>query len=134
MIAKQYLRRYRHANDMIFIIEQELKKLREQMDSLTIDLDGMPRGTAVSDKTGELATQLADYEEKLIDARSNAWSIRMDVVNTIGKLTDSTYSQLLYKRYIELKTWERIAAELNYSYMHITRLHGYALAEIEKVL
>lgn len=134
MIAKQYLRRYRHANDMIFIIEQELKKLREQMDSLTIDLDGMPRGTAVSDKTGELATQLADYEEKLIDARSNAWSIRMDVVNTIGKLTDSTYSQLLYKRYIELKTWERIAAELNYSYMHITRLHGYALAEIENVL
>lgn len=119
---------------MIFIIEQELKKLREQMDSLTIDLDGMPRGTAVSDKTGELATQLADYEEKLIDARSNAWSIRMNVVNTIGKLTDSTYSQLLYKRYIELKTWERIAAELNYSYMHITRLHGYALAEIENVL
>ena len=41
---------------------------------------------------------------------------------------------MLMEYYVEMKTWEQVAVDLNYSYMHITRIHGYALKEVQKVL
>jgi DNA-directed RNA polymerase specialized sigma subunit len=39
---------------------------------------------------------------------------------------------VLFARYIEQKTFERIAADMNYSFRQITRLHRRAIFEFEK--
>ena len=41
--------------------------------------------------------------------------------------------QILYAKYVEYKTFERIAEEINYSWRQTIRLHGMALIEFEKM-
>ena len=55
-------------------------------------------------------------------------------VRAINLVNDDALKLLLIKRYMSNKTFEQIAYEMNYSYMHICRLHGRALQEIQKML
>jgi hypothetical protein len=66
--------------------EHDLAELREERESISINLDGMPHGTSLSDKTARLAAQLADAEEEIIELRSEAWSIRMEIVRTLNRI------------------------------------------------
>lgn len=47
-------------------------------------------------------------------------------------MDDENVYNILFARYIEKKTFEVIATEMNYSFRNITRLHGRALKEFEK--
>ena len=134
MTAKEYLRQYKLMTARIRNREHDLAELREERESISINLDGMPHGTSLSDKTARLAAQLADAEEEIIELRSEAWSIRMEIVRTLNRIQTPEYNTLLYLRYIEGKTWEQIAVEMHYTFRHTTRLHGDALREVGAVL
>ena len=49
---------------------------------------------------------------------------RIDQIAAIG----GAYAELLTLRYIDGKRWEEIACMMHYSFRHVTRLHGQALA------
>lgn len=132
--AKEYLRQYKLMTARIRNREHDLAELREERESISINLDGMPHGTSLSDKTARLAAQLADAEEEIIELRSEAWSIRMEIVRTLNRIQTPEYNTLLYLRYIEGKTWEQIAVEMHYTFRHTTRLHGDALREVDAIL
>lgn len=134
MTAKEYLRQYKLMTARIRNREHDLAELREERESISINLDGMPHGTSLSDKTARLAAQLADAEEEIIELRSEAWSIRMEIVRTLNRIQSPEYNTLLYLRYIEGKTWEQIAVEMHYTFRHTTRLHGDALREVDAIL
>lgn len=135
MTAKEYLLQYRRLMIRIKCIEQDLEDLRQQRSSITIDLDGMPKGSAISDKTARLATLLADIESELIAKRSEAWSVRMEITNTIDRLSDPAQARLLHLRYIYGWTWERIAVDMGYTYQWVAgSLHGQALQSMEKII
>lgn len=135
MKAKDYLLQYKLMTVRIERVEKDLKEIREERAAISINLDGMPRGTEISERTAKLAVKIADMECELIDMRSEAWSIRMDIIRTLGKLTSPTHFQLLHFRYIEDYKWERIAVEMNYSYQWVAgTLHDHALHEVEQII
>ena len=135
MNAKDYLSQYKLMTAKIERIEQDLEEIREERAAISIQLDGMPRGSDLSERTARLAVKIADMECELIDMRSEAWSIRMDIIRTLGKLTNPTYFKLLHYRYIDDYKWERIAVEMNYSYQWVAdSLHKCALNELEQIL
>ena len=55
----------------------------------------------------------------------------VDMAQRLGKqiegLQNHLYVEILHRHYIGLKDLKTIADELNYSYVHIRRLHGHAL-------
>lgn len=53
------------------------------------------------------------------------------IINQIQGLKNSDYISLLFKRYVEFKSLERICVEMNFSYDYIKHLHGYALKDFE---
>ena len=72
-----------------------------------------------------------DYEKEIDRRIDEMYQIKLEILSAIELVNDSTLRKLLIKRYLQFKTWEQIAVEMNYSYMHITRLHGKALQEIK---
>ena len=77
----------------------------------------------------------ANQYAALIQKRINALvSVKSEIIGAIQKVNDSTLRALLTARYVNYKTWEQIAVELNYSYMHVCRLHGKALVKIKDVI
>ena len=135
MTAKEYLLQHKLMKIRIKNAEDSLAELRETRASMSVNLDGMPRGSALSDRTAALAVQLADAETELLSLRSAAWSLCMEIVRTINRLEDPAEVRLLHLRYIECLTWERIAVEMGFTYQWVAGpLHGRALQSLEKVL
>ena len=135
MTPKEYMLQYKLMKIWIKNLEEIIDNLRAEQDHVTSDMDGMPRGSDISDRTGELATQLADIGMTLISMRAEAWRICIDIVNTISKVKEPEYVRLLHLRYIEMKTWDEISSEMHYSYQWVcTSLHSRALSEVGEIL
>lgn len=55
-----------------------------------------------------------------------------DIIKQIQSLKNSNYIKVLFKRYVEYKSFKVIAKEMHYSYQYVIRLHKQALKEFEK--
>ena len=135
MTAKEYLLQYKRMKMRIHSVENALEELETQAASISINLDGMPHGTEISDKTGRLAAAMADKENEWIDLRAEAFRVMVRVSDVIAQVEDEERRWLLTMRYINDYTWERIAVEMDFTYQWVAGpLHGSALQEVEKVL
>lgn len=132
MTAKEYLQSYNTISARVKLLQDTIEQLRTEAESVSISLDGMPHGQG--NKSWEnIAVKLAEYETELSEELSAFWGKRMDIINTIG-LLDHQHQTLLYKRYIKGMRWEQIAYEMHFSWRHCHRVHGRALAELEKII
>lgn len=53
------------------------------------------------------------------------------LIREIHTLRNAEHIKLLFKRYVEFKSLEKIAVEMNYTYQYIREMHGYALQDFE---
>ena len=134
MEAKEYLESYRLIQTRINVLMAEIERLRAEAESVSINLDGMPKGQSSMDKISRLVAEIADYESTLTDELSGLYIRRMRIITQLGKLKSHKHQLLLQKRYIECKSWETIAYEMDISWRHCYRLHGSALIEFGKVM
>ena len=85
------------------------------------------------DKIGTSMAKLEEMEkilDKLIDEYVDN---KNEIISQIDSVEDEMQYQILFSRYIEKKTFEKIATEINYSFRNTTRVHGKALKEFEKM-
>ena len=54
------------------------------------------------------------------------------IISQIDSMSDEMTYQILFSRYVEQKTFEKMAIEMNYCYKQIIRIHGKALQEFEQ--
>ena len=134
MEAKEYLESYRLIQTRINVLMSNIERLRAEAESVSINLDGMPKGTATDDKMSRLVAEMADLEATLTDEMSGLYVRRMRIITQLGKLKSHKHQLLLQKRYIECKSWELIAVEMDITWRHCYRLHGSALAEFQEVM
>ena len=133
MEAKEYLDSYRLIQTRINVLMSNIERLRAEAESVSISLDGLPRGTATSDKMSRIVAEMADLESTLMEEMSGLFIRRMKIITQLGMLKSHKHQLLLQKRYIECKSWEAIAYEMGITWRHCYRLHGSALAEFEEV-
>lgn len=129
--AKQYLNRVRRIDKEISALLRLVQSTRESLESITqnYNSDGaqVTRDPHKFDRLIEL--------EALVDSKVDEQiELKAEILRTIMQLDDRRQRLVLMEYYIEMKTWEQVAVDLNYSYMHITRLHGYALKEVQKII
>ena len=134
MDAKGYLDSYRLIQTRINVLMAEVERLRTEAESVSINLDGMPRGTATDDKLSRLVAEMADLESTLTDELSGLYIRRMKIITMLGLMKNHKHQLLLQKRYIDCKSWEHIAVEMDISWRYCYMLHGSALAEFDKIL
>ena len=131
MTAKQYLNRVRRIDKEIEALLRLVQRTRESLETVTqnYEADG-----AQSTKNPHKYDRLVELES-LVDAKIDEQiSLKAEILNTIMQLEDRRQRLVLMEYYVEMKTWEQVAVDMNYSYMHITRIHGYALKAIQEVL
>lgn len=54
------------------------------------------------------------------------------IINQIQTMTDVDGMKILYMRYVQYYTFEKIAVEMNYCIRQVYRIHGSALQDFEK--
>lgn len=108
----------------------ELASLRSLCEKVTPRI-AEARGGGIVDPA-DMYNRLIDLSAE-IDAEIDQYvDMRAEIESVIGKVTDETLKTLLRYKYINGYTWEKVAVEMDYSYMQVCRLHGKALNEISK--
>lgn len=132
MKAKEYLQQLRKLDTVIQQKKTELANLRETLTSVSSPkiseekVSGDNLGGAGFEDT---IANIDELEQEITWELGKFVALKHKIINEIHTLDNGVYIQLLYKRYIEFKSLEQIAVEVNYSYSHIKKMHGWALLQ-----
>lgn len=135
MTPKEYLLQYNAAVKRAEAALCHIQSLHDMATRITPNYGGEGGGSHNdSDKLGAAIARIVDAESRVNDELELLEATEREVIDTINKVHDSTLSTLLYERYINGKTFERIAVSMNYSWRQTIRLHGSALNEVKSIL
>ena len=123
---KRYLNGYRDCTRRERQLQEQIEELRSQQMFPSVNHDGMPQGNTRSDLSGYVA-RLDALIRQLEHEQAMAVQQYEEIHDRIHKMQDGAEKEILIRRYLMGKTWEQIAVEMDYTYRHVTRLHGAAL-------
>lgn len=132
--VKAYLKQYRAAEKIAGRLKTEYEEQMLLIDNIKSpsNTDGMPRGSGISNRTEQRALRLVEAAERYKDAEVEALKKRQQVFDLIWNVP-GLKGEILYLRYIKLKSWDQVANMLHYSLQHIHRLHGEILLELSNM-
>ena len=131
--VQEYLQLIQDYDQEIDNERQEIRMLRAIATSISSTQGDGVRSGGAGDKTGSLVAQIIDKEKSISEKTKHLDTLKRKVISIIDQI-ESPYGELLYKRYLEYKTWTRIAEELGCSNRKIfgkTGLHRQALARMQ---
>ena len=141
MDIKQMLREYNTYTSRIQELNQRINdalNYKIDCDALKAQrINGLPRGTGISDPTYEAVQKIIDKYDRNIREMAEEVNRLIDCKNAVDKalktLTWTEY-RLIELHYFCGMSWERVAVRVNYNISHVWRLHGQALAKMRKAL
>ena len=123
---KRYLNGYRDCTRRERQLQEQIDELRSQQMFPSVNHDGMPQGNTHSDLSGYVA-RLDALISQLEQEQAMAVRQYKEIHDRIHQMQDGAEKEVLIRRYLMGRTWEQIAVEMDYTYRHVTRLHGAAL-------
>lgn len=135
MKAKEYLQQIRSLDIKINNRIKQREDLLSRITSMslaTADPDRVQTGRNFDPLGSDMAKYL-DMEREINVMIDSLIDLKDKIIGQIHQLPDPAHIDLLYKRYVEYKTWELIAVEMNYTIRWIHCLHGQALQEFARV-
>lgn len=136
MTPKEYLQQYRHAADRARAALEHLEELESIATRVTPLYGGEGGGQHQSgdEKMCNAVDKIIEAKNRVSDELETLEATDREIIGTIDKIMDGTLHTLLYERYINGKTWEQIAVQMNYTYRRVTQLHGKALNAVKDFL
>lgn len=134
MTAKEYLQQIK-ADDLK--IEQKLKEYESlagrktclgSMDYSVLRVQTSPDGQGFT----KIVDRLVDLQREINDDIDRFYDSKHKKIAEIQSLSKPEYIDILFRRYVEGKSLEQIAADMGYSYHWCCHMHGEALKEFEK--
>ena len=133
MNVKQYLSQIERYDKNINNKLSELYQLKSMVGSIKTVMGGCSKINGKKDPLGNAVAKIVDTENSIYREIEKYIALRKKIVTQINGLDNMLHYQILYAKYVEYKTFERIAEEINYSWRQTIRLHGMALIEFEKM-
>jgi len=134
MKAKEYLQKLQRLDTVINQKIAELNDLRmkaEGVGSIDYARDKVQTSPAADAPFANMVGQIADLKAEIGAEIEKYMHEKHRIINQIQALENSRHIEILYKRYVEFKSLEAIAAEMRFTYQYIVELHGCALREFQ---
>lgn len=134
MSAKEYLQQLKRLDTVINQKIEELKNLRSTIygvGSIDYSKERVQTSQSANAPFVKAADRIADLEIEINQEIDNFVDEKHKIINQIQGLQNINHINLLFKRYVEFKSLEVIAVEMNFTYQYTRRLHGTALQDFE---
>ena len=128
MLPKEYLQQYKVLDCYINSQVEELEKWKSLATKVTPTYSDMPRGSGGADRIQSAVEKICEIHHRLDESIDRFVNLRSDIQRKIDAIDDQSLRMILKYRYIDGTTFEQIGLNMNYSYVHICRLHTQALA------
>ena len=132
--AKEYLKSIRKLDRTIKIKTEELYSLQSNL--AQISSQGVNERVLSSNTSDTMKTvdKIVDMQVEIRREICELVQIKKEARNKINQLPDIRYIDILTDYYINCKTWEQVAEDMNLDLRWVYRLHGRALQVFEKIL
>jgi len=108
-------------------LEDKLIELESSATRITTRLSHEPRGTARSnDRLGEIVCAITEVQDEINEQLQKSYEYMARIEKAIEALPPRE-AYLIRLRYLEMKSWESICVEMNYSWRQTHRIHSDAL-------
>lgn len=132
--VKEYLKEIKYKQEYLQRLKDRRSSLHMEVSFGGIDYSADRIQNSPKNKMEEAIIKLSDRIESL-DRTIARISVEIDDrIGCLEKLPRGAYKNLLYKRYVEGKSFEEISVEMGYMYNYTCNLHGEALIELSKLL
>jgi DNA-directed RNA polymerase specialized sigma subunit len=131
MTAKQWLNRARRIDREIRTLEEVITSTRERLESVTQSYSG---DGAQSTKDPHKFDRLVELESLVNEKIDEQIKIKTEILEAISQIRDRRQRIVLTEYYLNMKTWEQVAVEINYSWRQVMNIHGRALQEMQRII
>ena len=132
MLTHEKLKRIKFLDKEIDAQLRELENLRSIMGSVKgVDYAKDRVQTSQAADVYTLVDKMMDLESGINAKIDRLVELKREVHKEIAELKSPQDRIILQLRYVELKSWNRIAHELNYSLRYIYKLHGQVLKNLD---
>lgn len=130
MAAKEWLGRARKLRLRLSALEDSKQRSYARAVSSTAGMSERVSGGEPGDKLAAYAevSLAADRQIKKLE------QVRAEILQVIGQVEDNTLATLLTEYYVNDKTWEEVAVQMQYSWRWVRRLHVRALEQVQEIL
>lgn len=131
--AKEYFAQIRKTDRLINRLDSTIATLRSSLTSTGSQLKQDKVQTSGPKNTlEETITKIIDLEADINRRIDELVSMKQEAFTMINRIPDLDQQNILIGRYIQLKKWEDISEELNYSMQWVFELHGKGLLAFAK--
>ena len=138
MTAKQFMNRARHLDGEIDALRESRRSAFETVTRVTQNYNTDGAQSSRNPHKFERLAELEDYIDQKVDEQLRAVH---EILETIMEVQDERQRKVLTLYYTvkdsktgKPLTWEQVAVELHYSWKQTRRIHGKALAAVDKIL
>ena len=122
-----------------FTIDRLLKATRTQLEELRekrLIVSSLSYGEKVqnspnSEKFNASSDLFIDLEQTLVENEKRLTGLKFEFLGHIHKLDKPTHQLIMMERYVNLKKWDQICIDNNYSWGAVHKIHGEALKCME---
>lgn len=133
METKEYLQQISRYGRLINNKLVELAQYRSMACSVSaVKNDERVQSSPSYDTMDKIVSKIEQMENEIDMLVDRYIDNKRIIISQIDSMADEMTYQILFSRYVEQKTFEKMAIEMNYCYKQIIRRHGKALQEFEQ--
>lgn len=133
METKEYLQQIGRYDRLINNKLVELAQYRSMACSVSaVKNDERVQSSPSHDTMDKIVSKIEQMEKEIDMLVDRYIDNKRIIISQIDSMSDEMTYQILFSRYVEQKTFEKMAIEMNYCYKQIIRRHGKALQEFEQ--
>lgn len=133
METKEYLQQIGRYDRLINNKLVELAQYRSMACSVSaVQNDERVQSSPSYDTMDKIVSKIEQMENEIDMLVDRYIDNKRIIISQIDSMSDEMTYQILFSRYVEQKTFEKMAIEMNYCYKQIIRRHGKALQEFEQ--
>lgn len=126
--AKDYFAQIRKTDRLIQRLTDTVNTLRSGLTSQSYELKpDKVQTSGAKDTLGETIVKIMSLEDDINARIDELVDMKQEAFTMINRIPDLDQQNILIGRYIQLKKWEDIALELNFSIQWVYELHGKGL-------
>ncbi len=130
MNAKEYLSQAYRIDQRINSKLEQVMSLRALLGKATGTLTGAPKAATPNPHSMEdTICKMVDMENEINDDIDTLVDLKAEIMRRIKRMENTEYQTILELRYLCLKSWEDISAEIGYSLRRLYELHNLALEQ-----
>lgn len=104
--------------------------LRDNLERITAQYGTEPRGGGSGDKMSGMVAQIVDLLDSMCKQLIEIEKKRYEAEQAIASLP-AQQATVMYLRYIEGMSWEKIARETHYNRQHLMKIHRAAVERLK---